>query len=53
MRIEITEKGSDAFYREVVNITAQYRSILKNHRHKLKDYGSSGYSHPDDGFLGR
>ena len=38
MRIEITEKGSDAFYREVVNITAQYRSILKNHRHKLKDY---------------
>ena len=38
MRIEITEKGSDAFYREVVNITAQYRSILKNHNHKLKDY---------------
>ena len=38
MRIEISEKGSDAFCREVVNITAQYRSILKNHNHKLKDY---------------
>ena len=38
MRIEIIEKGSDAFYREVVNTTAQYRSILKNHNHKLKDY---------------
>ena len=38
MKIEISEKGSEAFYREVVNITAQYRSILKNHHHKLKDY---------------
>ncbi len=38
MRIEISEKGSEAFYREVVNISAQYRSILKNHHHKLKDY---------------
>ena len=38
MRIEINEKGSDAFYREVVNITAQYRGILKNHNRKLNDY---------------
>ena len=38
MRIEITEKGSEAFYREVVNITAQYRGILKNHNRKLNDY---------------
>ena len=38
MRIEISEKGSEAFYREVVNIMAQYRSILKNHRRRLRDY---------------
>ena len=38
MRIEITEKGSEEFYREVVNITSQYRYILKNHHYKLKDY---------------
>ena len=38
MKIEITEKGSEAFYREVVNITAQYRGILKNHHYRLKDY---------------
>lgn len=38
MTIEINEKGSEAFYREVVNISAQYRYILKNHHHKLKDY---------------
>ena len=38
MRIEISEKGSEAFYREVVNITAQYRGILKNHHYRLKDY---------------
>ena len=38
MRIEITEKGCEAFYREVVNITSQYRLILKNHHYKLKDY---------------
>lgn len=37
MKIEISEKGSKAFYREVVNITTQYRRILKNHQHKLKD----------------
>ena len=38
MKIEISEKGSEAFYREVVNIISQYRFILKNHHHKLKDY---------------
>ena len=38
MKIEISEKRSEAFYREVVNISVQYRFILKNHRHKLKDY---------------
>ena len=38
MRIEISEKGSKAFYREVVNISAQYRYLLKNHHRKLRDY---------------
>lgn len=38
MKIEISEKGSKAFYREVVNISAQYRYILKNHHRKLRDY---------------
>ena len=38
MKIEISEKGSEAFYREVVNITAQYRGILRNHHYRLKDY---------------
>ena len=38
MTIEITEKGSGAFYKEIVNVLAQYRLILKNHNHKLKDY---------------
>ncbi len=38
MKVEINEKGSEAFYREVVNITSQYRFILKNHHYKLKDY---------------
>ena len=38
MKIEIYEKGSEAFYREVVNITAQYRGILRNHHYRLKDY---------------
>ena len=38
MKIEIDEKGSEAFYKEIVNIAAQYRFILKNHHYKLKDY---------------
>ena len=37
MRIEIKEKGSDAFYKEVVNVVMQYRRILKNHAYKIKD----------------
>ena len=38
MTIEINEQGSEAFYRETVNAAAQYRSILKDHNCKLKDY---------------
>ena len=38
MKIEISETGSKAFYREVVNVSAQYRYILKNHHRKLGDY---------------
>ena len=38
MTIEIKEKGSQACYKEVVNVIAQYRYILKNHDYKLKDY---------------
>jgi len=38
MKIEIREKGSDAFYREVVNAAVQYRSIQKKHDRKLADY---------------
>jgi len=38
MTIEISEKGSEAFYKEVVNVVVQYRYILKNHNHKLGDY---------------
>lgn len=38
MKIEITKQGSKAFYREVVNISAQYRYILKKHHRKLRDY---------------
>ena len=37
MKIEITKQGSKAFYREVVNISAQYRYILKNHHRELRD----------------
>ncbi|MBQ2042464.1 MAG: hypothetical protein II485_04690 [Firmicutes bacterium] len=38
MRIEINEKGSEAFYREVVSVASQYRFILKDHRRKIRDY---------------
>jgi len=38
MKIEITERGNEAFYREVVNITAQYRCIVRNHHYRLRDY---------------
>ena len=37
MILEIKEKGTDAFYREVVNVVMQYRRILKNHGCKIKD----------------
>lgn len=37
MTITIKEKGSDAFYREVLGIYANYRYLLKNHRRKIKD----------------
>ena len=37
MRIEITEKGSEAFYREAVSVTAQYRYLIKDHQYRLKD----------------
>ncbi|MBO4881647.1 MAG: hypothetical protein J5555_08175 [Firmicutes bacterium] len=37
MVIEVKEKGSDAFYKEVVNVVMQYRRILKNHAYKIKD----------------
>ncbi|MBQ4045363.1 MAG: hypothetical protein II627_02850 [Lachnospiraceae bacterium] len=38
MTIEILEKGSESFYKETVNVIAQYRYLLKNHRYKVKDY---------------
>ena len=37
MTLEIREKGSDAFYREVIAVSANYRSLLKNPRRKIKD----------------
>lgn len=42
MRIEIREKGSEAFYREAVSVTAQYRYLIKDHHYRLKDYFKSG-----------
>ena len=39
MKIEISEKGSEAFYREVVNISAQYRSILKRSQYLYDSRG--------------
>ncbi len=38
LKIEIKEKGSEAFYTEAVNVASQYRRILKNHSCKIKDY---------------
>ena len=38
MRININEKGSEAFYREVVNAAVQYRALMKQPDRKLKDY---------------
>lgn len=46
MRIEIKERGSEAFYRETVNVAAQYQRLLKNPKRKLgdlfKNYRNSG-----------
>jgi hypothetical protein len=38
MRIEIHEAGSEAFYKETVNVLAQYRSLIKKPERKLQDY---------------
>jgi len=38
MKIVINERGSEAFYKEVVNISGQYRFLLQNKNYKLKDY---------------
>lgn len=38
MTIEIKEKGSDRFYREVINVISQYRYLLKKPRRKIKNY---------------
>ena len=37
MEIEVREKGSEAFYTEVMNATYQYRELLKNPEKKLKN----------------
>lgn len=37
MKIEIKEKGSEAFYRETVNVMSQYRALIKNPEGKLRD----------------
>lgn len=38
MTLEIKEKGSDRFYREVINVSSQYRYLLKKPNRKIKDY---------------
>lgn len=38
MTVEIREKGSEAFYTEVVNVMAQYRLFLKKPGRKLSNY---------------
>ena len=37
MRIEVREKGSLEFYREVIRATAQYQKLIKNPEAKLSD----------------
>ena len=37
MTLEIREKGSDAFYREVIGVSANYRYLLKNHQFLIRD----------------
>lgn len=38
MTIEIKEKGSDRFYKEVINVIAQYRYLLRKPHRKVKNY---------------
>ncbi len=37
MKIQIKEKGSEAFYQETVNVISQYRALSKKPEGKLKD----------------
>lgn len=37
MRIEVNEHGSDAFYKEVANVSMQYKRITKKPTRKLSD----------------
>lgn len=38
MRIEINEPGSEAFYREVVNVSGQHRRLMRKPEAKLRDH---------------
>ncbi len=38
MRIEIDHKGSEAFYREIVNVVTQYRKLIHIPDRKYRDY---------------
>ena len=38
MRIEIREAGSEAFYKETINVLIQYRSLIKKPERTLTDY---------------
>ncbi|MBQ1476370.1 MAG: hypothetical protein IIZ21_03705 [Firmicutes bacterium] len=38
MRLEIKEKGNEAFYREAINVATQYRRLLQKPERKLTDY---------------
>ena len=40
MKIEIKEKGSKEFYKEVINLSSQYRYLVAKKDYKLKDYFS-------------
>lgn len=37
LKIVVTEPGSEAFYKETVNVIGQYRQLLKKPERKLKD----------------
>jgi hypothetical protein len=37
MKIEIKEKGTEAFYRETVNVASQYKALIKRPDKKLSD----------------